>query len=122
MDFGANIDAKDELNRLPYEEIQTNELARGIKPSAYITKMFEEAQTNTLRRNTKKYDEPLYVKYLTPVDHIKELADFIKRMNDMSTLKDVDEQLACGSDHDSDYSQDIDKQLRTVNIGNEMNT
>ena len=28
----------------------------------------------------------MYVKYLTPVEQVKELADFINRVNDMSTL------------------------------------
>jgi hypothetical protein len=28
----------------------------------------------------------MFVKYLTPVEKVKELADFIKRVNDMSTL------------------------------------
>jgi hypothetical protein len=48
--------------------------------------MLDEALTGTMLKNTKKYEEPLYVKYLTPVEQIKELADFIARMNDMSTL------------------------------------
>ena len=41
-------------------------------------------------------------------------------MNDMSTLKQPN--LEAKVDHDSDYSADIDQQLKVVNIGNEMNT
>ena len=41
---------------------------------------------NSYKRDIVKYESPLYVKYLTPVEHVKELADFIKRVNDMSSL------------------------------------
>jgi ankyrin repeat protein len=86
LDFGACIHSKDDFNRKPDDEIVTNSQTRGIKYSLYISKMVEEAKCGTLTRNTKKYEEPLYVKYLTPVEQIKELADFIYKMNDMSTL------------------------------------
>jgi hypothetical protein len=78
--------------------------------------MLDEALTGTMRKNIKKYEEPLYVKYLTPVEQIKELADFIAKMNDMSTLQKYPEEEKV--DNGSDYSHDIDQQLQTVNIGN----
>ena len=80
------MDVKDDFNRKPYDEVITNTQTRGVKFSIYINKMLDEALEGTMRKNTKKYDEPLYVKYLTPVEQIKELADFIAKMNDMSTL------------------------------------
>lgn len=106
LDFGAKTEVKDDFNRKPYDEVITNIQTRGIKFSSYITKMIDEALAGTIRRNIKKYDEPLYVKYLTPVEQIKELADFIAKMNDMSTLCEVhqNEQEA----NDSDYSHDIE--------------
>ena len=87
LDFGSPIDIKDDFDRKPYDEIMTNIQARGVKISLYINKMLNEALSGCLKKNIKKYDEPLYVKYLTPVEQIKELADFIAKMNDMSTLK-----------------------------------
>ena len=51
-----------------------------------IKRIFKQFHEGTLKRSTAKYDEPLYVKYLTPVEQVKELADFIARVNDMSTL------------------------------------
>jgi len=36
----------------------------------------------TFKRSTILYEEPIFVKYLTPAEKVKELADFIKRVND----------------------------------------
>ena len=48
--------------------------------------VYEQANQGTLKRSIKIYDDPMFVKYLTPVEKVKELADFIRRVNDMSTL------------------------------------
>ena len=51
-----------------------------------IVTFFDQAHAGTLVRDTNKYEEPLYVKYLTPVEQVRELADFIAKVNDMTTL------------------------------------
>jgi thymidylate synthase len=106
LDFGASIDSKDDFNRKPYDEIITNVQTRGVKYSSSINKMLEEAISYQLKRNTKKYEEPLYVKYLTPVEQIKELADFISRMNDMTTLCQSNREVKATDNSDS---EDIDE-------------
>ena len=57
------------------------------------------AENKTLRRGTNKYKDSLYVKYLTPVEQVKELAEFLARVRDMSTLSTAKKQI---DDHDSD--------------------
>ena len=52
---------------------------------------------------------------MTPVEHVKELADFIKRVNDMSTLAvrkkndAVELQKKESKNSDSDEEEDIDE-------------
>ena len=55
-------------------------------PNKVVLEIYEKFAHGTLKRSITKYDQPLYVKYLTPVEQVKELADFISRVNDMSTL------------------------------------
>ena len=56
-----------------------------------IKRLFDKHHAGTLKRSTAKYDEPLYVKYLTPVEQVKELEDFINRVKDWSTLTKKDD-------------------------------
>jgi hypothetical protein len=86
VDYGANLNCKDDFARKPYDEALAVASLKGGVMNKHIKCMFEEFHNGTLKRSTGKYDEPLYVKYLTPVEQVKELADFIKRVNDMSTL------------------------------------
>ena len=71
-----------------------------------------------MRKDRAQYDQPLYVKYLTPVEQVKELADFIKRVNDMSTLNKLDFEKSKDKDGgDSDYSEDIEHQVNAAADG-----
>ena len=79
--------------------------------------MFDDFHQGHLKRSTAKYDEPLYVKYLTPVEQVKELADFIKRVNDMSTLTKIEEKKD-NDEENSEYSADVEQQVKKMNIGN----
>ena len=56
-----------------------------------LKRVFDNFHAGNLIRSTAKYDEPLYVKYLTPVEQVKELEDFIKRVKDWSTLTKKDD-------------------------------
>lgn len=81
-----------------------------------IETLFQKVAEGTYKRDIVKYESPLYVKYLTPVEHVKELADFIKRVNDMSTLgvnkkKDtaIESKKKESKNSDSDEEEDIDE-------------
>lgn len=56
------------------------------------------------------------MKYLTPVEQVKELAEFLARVRDMSTLTTAKKQ---AEDQDSD---DVEHQVVVANIGNKLNT
>jgi len=86
VDFNANMNAKDDFARKPIDEALTFAQAKSQPVSKAVQELYEQHAQGTLRRNITKYDQPLYVKYLTPVEQVKELADFISRVNDMSTL------------------------------------
>lgn len=119
IDFGANLYAKDDYSKKPHDEVVAASQAKGGKPSSInkdIVKFFEKAEAKTLRRDTRKYNEPLYVKYLTPVEQVKELAEFLARVRDMSTLTTAKKQ---ADDQDSD---DVEHQVVVANIGNKLNT
>ena len=72
-----------------------------------VQTLYDKAAKGILRKDTSQYDQPLYVKYLTPVEQVKELADFINRVNDMSTLKSPRDKTKAKDGADSDYSEDV---------------
>ena len=86
VDFGSSINAKDDFNRKAYDEALTFAKSNYKEVNKKIEVLFQKVAENSYKRDIVKYESPLYVKYLTPVEHVKELADFIKRVNDMSTL------------------------------------
>lgn len=142
VDFGANTGAKDDFARRPADEAQAYAQLKKVPVNRTIQALFDEQTQGKLRRDTGKYDQPLYVKYLTPVEQVKELADFISRVNDMSTLtqKQRDAKAAeqqrlkalekmqrraqnsptaegsssSASDVDTDEDEDVGKQVRNV--------
>ena len=86
VDFNCNLNAKDDFARRPLDEALAYAQTRAQPANPVICEIYEQFAEGTLRRSVAKYHEPLYVKYLTPVEQVKELADFIRRVNDMSTL------------------------------------
>ena len=116
IDFGANMYAKDDYSKKPHDEVVATSQAKGGIINKDIVKFFEKADAKTLRRDTKRYNAPLYVKYLTPVEQVKELAEFLARVRDMSTLTTAKKQ---ADDQDSD---DVEHQVVVANIGNKLNT
>lgn len=122
IDFGAPLNAKDDFQRKPYDEAVAIAAAKGGVMEPGIKNVFEKYHAGTLKRSTAKYDEPLFVKYLTPVEQVKELEEFISRVKDWSTLTKKDDKQNENEDDSSDYSQDIEQQVERVNKGNQMNT
>ena len=92
IDFGAPLNAKDDFSRKPYDEAFAMAQINGGVWDESIKRVFDKHHAGTLKRSTAKYDEPLYVKYLTPVEQVKELEEFITRVKDWTTLtkKDAD--------------------------------
>lgn len=86
VDYGARLNAKDDHSRRPMDEAQAYALAKKKPLNATIKELHDQANEGTLRRDRTKYEHPLYVKYLTPLEQVKELQDFIEKVNDMSTL------------------------------------
>ena len=86
VDFDSNLNAKDDYSRKPLDETLAYAQTRNQQPNQVVLDFYDQFAHGKLKRNKKKYDESVYVKYLTPVEQVKELADFIARVNDMSTL------------------------------------
>lgn len=86
VDFGANLNARDDYARRPIDEAHTYALAKKKPLNPTIKELYDQAAEGKLRRDLAKYEHPLYVKYLTPLEQVKELQDFIDKVNDMSTL------------------------------------
>lgn len=74
VDFGANLQANDDFMKKPVDDLPTGAESNEIKA------LYAKADAGTLKRATWKYEDPMYVKYLTPVEKIKELSEFIARV------------------------------------------
>ena len=104
------MQAKDDFSRKPHDEAVTYAQSVNSKVTKEIQELFDKEARGTLEqwRSISQYDQPLYVKYLTPVERVKELAEFISRVRDMSTLtrarRDKSRE---GNDEDSDSTEDI---------------
>ena len=110
VDFGAPMHAKDDFSRKPHDEAVTYAQSVNSKVTKEIQDLFDKDARGTLDqwRSISQYDQPLYVKYLTPVERVKELAEFISRVRDMSTLnKPRRDKSREGNDGESDDSEDI---------------
>ena len=81
VDFGSSINVKDDFNRKAYDEALAYAQSNYKEVNKKIETLFQKVAEGTYKRDIVKYESPLYVKYLTPVEHVKELADFIKRVN-----------------------------------------
>ena len=120
VDFGSSINVKDDFNRKAYDEALAYAQSNYKEVNKKIETLFQKVADGTYKRDIVKYESPLYVKYLTPVEHVKELADFIKRVNDMSTLhinkKKTDAAQVSkkkeDKNSDSDDEEDIDEQIK----------
>ena len=117
IDFGAPMWSKDDFSRKPYDEAVAFAQGKGKPVHSRIQLLYDKAAKGILRKDTSQYDQPLYVKYLTPVEQVKELADFINRVNDMSTLKSPRDKTKHKSGADSDYSEDVEHQVNAVAKG-----
>ena len=82
-----------------------------------IVKYFEMAENKTLKRDTKKYNESLYVKYLTPVEQIGEIQNFLDRIKDFSFLEKKKSKKTLYEDE-----SDIEYQIKELNRDNLINT
>lgn len=122
IDFGANMFAKDDYSKKPLDEAISTSQVKSGQINKGIARFYELAAAGSLKRDITKYEQPLYVKYLTPVEQVKELADFIKRVNDMSTLKSHKKQTDRDDDDEDSSDEDVEEQVHKVNIGNQMNT
>lgn len=85
-DFGGSIDIKDDYERRPYEEAEAYAYNNDKDINPKLQQIQQKMVNGTFKRNTILYEEPIFVKYLTPVEKVKELADFIKRVNDTDEL------------------------------------
>ena len=70
IDFGAAANAKDDFLRRPIDELHTAQQRKGGQLNAKIVDLLDRAAAGTLVRDLSKYKEPLYVKYLTPIEQI----------------------------------------------------
>ena len=57
----------------------------------------------------------MYVKYLTPLEQVKEFGEFIAKNNDMSTLTKASRKLKYGIETDSEG--ELDQQVANVESG-----
>ena len=103
VDYGAPMLAKDDFARKPYDEAIAFSKSKNIPINKHIQRVFELGTTGKLKLDRSKYEEPLYVKYLTPVEQVKELADFIKKVRDMSNLNARKKENIDDSSMDSDF-------------------
>lgn len=78
VDFGASLFATDDYMKKPTDDLPAGEDSNEIRA------LYAKADAQTLKRATWKYADPMYVKYLTPVEKIKELSEFIARVQDRS--------------------------------------
>ena len=104
------MQAKDDFSRKPHDEAVTYAQSVNGKVPREIQDLFDKEARGTLEqwRSISQYDQPLYVKYLTPVERVKELAEFISRVRDMSTLtKPRRDKSRQGDDGESCSSEDI---------------
>lgn len=117
VDFGSSINSKDDFNRKAFDMSLQYAQANYKEVNKKIETLFQKVNDGTYKKDIVKYESPLYVKYLTPVEHVKELADFIKRVNDMSTLAvnkkktdaAVESKKKESKNSDSDEEDDIDE-------------
>lgn len=89
LDHGAQIHARDDYGRRPLEVLLANNQKGNVNQA--MLNLFEQAKDGKRAPDNSKYAEPLYVKYLTPVDQIQELTDFLAHYNDMTTLGEAPE-------------------------------
>ena len=117
IDFEAPMYAKDDFSRKPYDEAVAFAQGKGRPGNSRLISLYDKDKAGILRKDTAQYDQPLYVKYLTPVEQVKELADFINRVNDMSILEEPRDKAKANDGHDSDYSEDVEHQVNAVAKG-----
>jgi len=86
VDFGGNLNAKDDFSRRPLDLAQACAFTKKKPLNIAVKELYDQLAEGEVRRDLSKYNHPLYVKYLTPVEQVKELQEFIARVNDMSTL------------------------------------
>lgn len=55
-----------------------------------VAMIYKDEAEGNLNRNIAKYDQKLYVKYLEPVENVKELNDFIDKITDFKFLEKKD--------------------------------
>ena len=61
---------KDDFLRRPLDELHAAHQLKGGPLNMNIINLFEKAASGTLNCDLAKYKEPLYVKYLIPIEHI----------------------------------------------------
>lgn len=87
IDFGGKTNKRDDYQRKPIDMISTY-VSSSDKEAHEIIKLIETTINGQYKRDIQKYNEPLYVKYLTPVEQIHEFQNFLTRMlNRPSTIK-----------------------------------
>ena len=62
-----------------------------VKPiNPLVAQIYKDEAEGKLKKNIAKYDQKLYVKYLEPVENVKELNDFIYKITDFKFLEKKD--------------------------------
>ena len=86
VDFGADLNRRDDYSKKPIDDANAYAMTKKKLINPFVKELYDLNATNQLKRDQSKYEHALYVKYLTPLEQVHELKEFIEKVNDMTTL------------------------------------